>query len=1232
MSPGASPWRWVRHSRRPVGPWRRAAGVAFVLLVGLAILAWHHVTDEERLRKYAQRWLEEFAGGEALVERVRLDLSSGLHLVGVKLLVPAGSGFDPGDDTSEGRTVFESSTLFLRLRPLSLVTGDLVVPEIVAVNPQLTLVQRSSDGLGNWEAMLAGRKTRPAGAAGGVTRLPEIRLRNVQVRQYRIDERGRTGGLSQVFYADARPREDRPGVYDLSVTKLLTGEAGQAIGESSRLTIDMSTLAVSGSLPSLSLEELLFAAPLELRRWLDMLHLRGYVRADTFQFDPRRGGEALLKLRDAGLSVPLDIRERTLPEGQRYVRFSGVSGTIRFDGRTADVELDGRFRESPVYLSGRLTMPESGLPSLEAMAFELEVRAERVPLPRFDPDRDPAERRFVNRWAKLREFVEDFDGDGPVGLSLKLRKAPGAGAGIELVEGVMTAQGCSGAYLAFPYRVEELTGEVVFRPDRSILIRELTGRQGHARVTVNGVVGGWRPGTPVELSIRGERVPLNERLLTCMKPEDQRLCRQYLGSALMDLNVRMSREEARPGAEWPRWHTVIDVTFREGTVHLPGFPDLLSGLTGRARISGPDLEFDGLRARRGEAWASLDGRARLAGERVAMLDLDLLAEDMQLQDALARAFVPAAARADFERLEARGRARLQARLRKPRIDAPVSFETDALLEDLRLLIPGTCLTLENARVTARLSDDRLTVESVEGLLNGVSPFRARAEVVSAGSEGSLEAAVTSDRLVLDAALREGLPEGLKHLWAMFDPSGQAAVALEYARRAVSPGGAASDSGAREHYVAVIEPDGCAVTFSPFPLRLTGLRGRITATPARIVIDGVSAEHEAGNLAVEGTVLRAGEAWKAELGILAERMTLAEPLRRAMPWRVRRMWNDLKPAGEFDLRLDRLGLEVLPGRPATWSIAGRGEVRGLSLAAGPGLSGIDGRIEELSAEIGDGLTVSGRLHVDRARIGNWPVTNLSGRLDRPAGRSEVALRDLIGEFCGGRVLGWVELDVSSGPAVMHWDADGGQVVQPRDAALAGPPRYSLSLTARDVLLEDLLNAGRPAGERLRLHGRVDGSLMLTGRLGQPGSVGGSGAALVREAQMLKVPLMLSVLQVIHLAADDNAFHQAAFDFVIDGSEIIVQRIDLQGQALSMLGAGRVRLPAKALRLILLAGSPWRLPRVGAISELLDGVARELMEVHVTGTLEQPEFRAEMVRGVRATVQEILNLTVSAPRRE
>ena len=51
------------------------------------------------------------------------------------------------------------------------------------------------------------------------------------------------------------------------------------------------------------------------------------------------------------------------------------------------------------------------------------------------------------------------------------------------------------------------------------------------------------------------------------------------------------------------------------------------------------------------------------------------------------------------------------------------------------------------------------------------------------------------------------------------------------------------------------------------------------------------------------------------------------------------------------------------------------------------------------------------------------------------------------------------------------------------------------------------------------------------------------------------------------------------------------------------------------IVLLVGSPLELPRIEVLTELAEGLAREIMQVRVGGRLDAPEFRPELIRGLK-----------------
>ncbi len=1195
--PIATWWRGHREGRRLVSAWRRRVGFVVLVLVASGFFAYRSITEEARLRQFAERWLEEFTGGEAEIDQVRFDLFNGrLHLVGVRLTTPASARFDPRDNSLESRTVFRTATLFLRLRPLSIISGNLVVPEIIAVNPELTLVHRLSDGRGNWEVMLERRKARRK--REGPLRLPVVRLRNARLAQYHLQERGRSGGQPQIVYAEARPLAEASGVYEVAITKILESpDSQEMVGEGGHLQIDMRTLAISGQLPTMTIKELLFTAPPEIVHWLDVLALHGYVRPDTFSYDPRTRGQAALTLRDASLSIPLEPADEGLGPEQRYIRLKEMAGTIRFDGARAEAELAGRFHGSRLEVKGSLVLPGEQTTRLDEIGFDLELKTFEVPLPRQDETADPSEVRFVRRWERLSKFVYEYDGLGNADLVLRLRKPPGAGKDVKFVEATLRPQGASGRYFRFPYRLCGLTGTVHFRPDGWVELKNLKGTHSTGQVVISGLVGGY-VSKECKLDIRAENVELDEDLLRCLSEQDQALCRRFQARARMDLRVELEREDYGPDSEPKPWQSVIEVTFTDGAVRFAGFPYPLERLTGRMRIAKDEFQIDDVCAARADARVCINGSARRSGKGPASVDLVLDARDVPLDKVLADA-LPVDARKRYERFKPAGEMDLAGRLFTAPDGERIEYDLTASLGKASLDLPPTTARLTDATATIRLAPTRLEVESLDGRFGeAVVELEGHVGMEAGDSSVSLHAACPD--LPLDESLHAALPASLRKVWDSFQPRGVIGLDLRYDRPspATQP---AEGAGPSANYTVEIEPKDCQAVYAGFPLPLTAVRGRLVATPKQVDIPKITARHEQTELELTGRIDLSCDPTRVDLSIEATGLTFSEPLRQAVPWRLRRRWNEANPQGTVDLRIDKFTAVVQPGALTTWEFQGGAELHDVSIALGTELTKIDGNMTARGT-VGQTFSLEGKVNLNRARVGDRLVTDVRAMMSRSADDPVFRVSDIFGQFCGGTIVGRAEVDYSP-----------------------GGPKYGLSFSARDVSLGKFLNAKRkPGDEPVQLKGLVEGNLVLTGRFGDLRTRRGGGTILIREAQMFKVPLLLGIFRVIHLAIDDdNAFHNGTLSFIVDGDELILDEIDLRGKAFSMVGAGRVRTPTQAMHLILLVGSPLRLPRVEVLSELLEGFARELMEVHVEGTLDKPTFRAEIVRSVSKTLETILN---------
>jgi len=1187
-------WSRSQQHGRPVSRRRRWLGFVLLVLLLTGFGAYRRLTDEARLHVYAERWLEQFSGGEVTIEKVRLDLFKGLHLVGVTVATPAEDNFDPADNSLQARTVFRAETLFLRLRPMSILLGDLVVPEIVAINPEVTLAHRIAAGQWNWQVMFAHRKK---GQLRGQIRLPVIRLRRARLIQHRLDERGRIYGEPQRIWAQAQPHPDRPDVYVVEVTKLFDSpDTDELESEKSQIELNMRTFAVSGDLPSISLDELLLAAPAEVTRWLDVLALHGYIRAEDFSYEPNVSRSATLNLRDAGVSIPVNTQEQSLPAEQRYLRFEHVGGNVRFEGLKASVELEGRFHGRPITVKGALVLSDEDKAYFSGIGFDLSLAITDMRLPRDDEDTDPAERRFVQNLSEVTKFVEDFDGKGLVDLAIRLRKSPGPNAQVEFAEGTLEFKQSSARYIKFPYRQHNLTGTVYFRPDGKVELKNIIGTHGPGRIVTNGLLGG-RVSREGDLSVTGEGIELDDELLDCFDPRDRRLCRQFNANVHADVQVHMLRDAGPLDKSAPPWRSEIDIKFIDGSVNMAWFPYPLDGLTGRIHIEAGRLDVSDLCGKRGNTQVCVSGWARDEGEAGFAIDLDLDASRVSLDATLARA-LPEAGRRLYEKVTPTGQADVTGRLLMTDPSQPMVCDLKAVVSQASLAIPDRSARIVDAKAVLKILPDFVEVESLDGTF-GKSPIQIQARVPLTPDDPSLSLHLTSERMVLSDVLRDALPGTLPAVWDSFQPAGVAGLDVRY-ERSISSSQPADGAKFVAGYSVTIAPVDCQVLYKGFPLPLQNVAGRVVVTPGKIQIDRITARHEQTSFDLAGVVDLLDDRTEMSLRIDAKNVIFEELLRQAVPWRLRRLWNDVKPAGRANVRFKNLSLTLPADGPTRWSFDGVTELDNMTLTMGAKLTEITGRLEA-SGQVGEKFALSGSLDWPRAKLDGRLVTGLKARFARPPGSDKLSVEDIVGQFYKGVIVGRIEIDE-----------------RPRGN------QYGLTLTARDVSLGAFLNAKRLPGESpIRLKGIVEGNLALAGGVGDFASRRGGGTVLIHDAQMMKVPFMLAMMQVIHLAIDDNAFHDARLTFAIDGDQLIFDEVDLRGKSLSMVGAGRVNTLTQEMDLTLLVGSPLRLPRIEVLSELMEGFARELVEVHVQGTIAKPKFRAEIVRSVKKTLETILN---------
>ncbi len=247
----------------------------------------------------------------------------------------------------------------------------------------------------------------------------------------------------------------------------------------------------------------------------------------------------------------------------------------------------------------------------------------------------------------------------------------------------------------------------------------------------------------------------------------------------------------------------------------------------------------------------------------------------------------------------------------------------------------------------------------------------------------------------------------------------------------------------------------------------------------------------------------------------------------------------------------------------------------------------------------GLDVQAKFDLDKLQVGTREVTELRGEIAKGAASPVVEVKDLTGKAYGGIVSGAAEIKLTS------------------------PVEYGVRLDVESVDLNDMVNAGLPAGAKPtavagKLSGRVQYSFRPSGKPDQQAT----GQLWLTKAKVGKLPVMLDLLHVLFLSLPgETAFTDGSLTYTLRGKKLVLSEIHLTGQGLSMLGSGTLNLADNTLDVTFLMGSD-TLPRIYVLDDLLKGFSRELTEIHVTGTLQNPKTASVPFHSIKDVINTLL----------
>ena len=520
--------------------------------------------------------------------------------------------------------------------------------------------------------------------------------------------------------------------------------------------------------------------------------------------------------------------------------------------------------------------------------------------------------------------------------------------------------------------------------------------------------------------------------------------------------------------------------------------------------------------------------------------------------------------------------------------------------------------LSNVHGDIEMIDDDWWFRNLEGY-NGASRVTGEGSLTGTPRGGELSLRLSAANVPLEGELRDALPLAMRQAWALLQPHGIIDLTADVRYF--------SQTGLRDVAVrAQPRSDTCSLEPVRFPFRMENVQGVFTYGNGRLDFQRCSAWHGAVKMACNGSCsFQPDGAWQLRLDRLSvDRLRMDRELMQALPPQLKKRLGELNATGPLSLQGSIVHTRSAnPAEPMTslWNLSvGLSQVgvdcgvRLENMYGTVGLSGwSDGTRFQMRGELAlDSLTwqdhqftqVLGPFRIDdqEAMFGSWVARHDNQSL--PQGQPKAALRPVTAKIFGGTVYG-----------------DGW-------ASLGPEPRYSVQASLVDA---DLATSARELGSSDRnLRGRLLGSAELHGFGRNRTALGGHGSLHLRDANIYELPVMISMLKIVNFRVPDpNAFSKSDLDFRIEGEHVYFDKVDFNGDAISLVGKGEMNWQGDA-RLVFTAIVGRADAGLPMLRNFFTGASQQFMQIRVDGNLRSPEIRQEAFPGVN---QALKNLDLS-----
>ncbi|MDT8302753.1 MAG: hypothetical protein RQ760_14820, partial [Sedimentisphaerales bacterium] len=489
--------------------------------------------------------------------------------------------------------------------------------------------------------------------------------------------------------------------------------------------------------------------------------------------------------------------------------------------------------------------------------------------------------KFFNRYQPYGQVDIDLDASGNL---YRLSESK--------LSGEVYCQDVAFCYFNFPYTVEHLTGRIDFT-ENSVTLNNLKGKHDDVELSFNGRTWDFGPDWKHQVRITSDNIALDNDLYSVLDKKQKEFWSAFSPSGFAKIDYQLSRAPQMDGKR------KLTVELRRAEAVYRGFPYPLKNLTGRLFFEHGNVIFSDVVSQVNECKITINGEVVANPDSNSIYDISVDVNNVPLDSAL-EASLPAEQRNLYRQIKPTGLADGSIKI-SGRSSKPAAFTADLSFKKASFMSDQLSSAVSDISANAVFTPDSITITDFDGrygdgsvsLEGGIWPGRE-------SRQSRYQLSMNFEQIMLNDDLFSFVPAPLKKIVTELKPQGKLNLVVDLNKE---------DPEIPLDYRVTMDCLGDRADFPQLPFPLKDITGSLSITKDSITLkdiaatldDNISVTKDDSTIRLNGRIALADNSFSsAVLDISAKNMFLDECLIIFLPQHLETLYNEMSPAGRFDL--------------------------------------------------------------------------------------------------------------------------------------------------------------------------------------------------------------------------------------------------------------------------------------------------------------------------------------------